>query len=179
MSWRRKKFDEAIVHIGFPKTATTSIQKALNDNRDRLEQSYGSLYPFDRPRPDHVRVFFLAFGPDELEGQEIVSLGLASPSERERSARQYLGELGTAMRRSRAKRLILSAQILAAFRTKQVLAFKEFDLLTVPFELVFRIYGEPGDYPELSTELVVLGNAGWVVTGTAVIWLRYRRLAAA
>ena len=52
------------------------------------------------------------------------------------------------------------------------------NLLIIPFELVFRIYGEPGNFPELSTDIVVLANVGWLAAGTAVIWLRYRRLAA-
>lgn len=52
------------------------------------------------------------------------------------------------------------------------------NLLIIPFELVFRIYGEPGNFPELSTELVVLGNLGWLTASSTVIWLRYRRLAA-
>lgn len=52
------------------------------------------------------------------------------------------------------------------------------NLLIIPFELVFRIYGEPGNFPELSTELVALANLGWVAASTAIVWLRYRRLAA-
>ncbi len=52
------------------------------------------------------------------------------------------------------------------------------NLLIIPFELVFRIYGEPGNFPELSSELVVAANLGWIAAGSAVVWLRYRRLAA-
>lgn len=52
------------------------------------------------------------------------------------------------------------------------------NLLIIPFELVFRIYGEPGNFPELSTGLVAAANAGWVAAGSAVVWLRYRRLGA-
>ena len=52
------------------------------------------------------------------------------------------------------------------------------DLHTIPFELVFRIVGEPGEFPELSTALVVGANVAWVAAGTGVVWLRYRRLGA-
>ncbi len=52
-----------------------------------------------------------------------------------------------------------------------------FDLLTMPFELVQRIYGNPGDFPEVSTSLVAGSNAAWTVLGTGLVWLRYRRLA--
>ena len=52
-----------------------------------------------------------------------------------------------------------------------------FDLLSMPFELVQRVYGNPGDYPELSTTLVAGSSAGWVISATALVWWRYRRLA--
>jgi len=52
-----------------------------------------------------------------------------------------------------------------------------FNLLSIPFELVQRIYGQPGSFPELSTVLVAGANAAWAVTGGTVVWLRYRRLA--
>lgn len=52
------------------------------------------------------------------------------------------------------------------------------DLLSIPFELVYRIYGEPGQYPELSTASVIGANAGWLTASAAVVWFRYRRLAA-
>jgi len=52
-----------------------------------------------------------------------------------------------------------------------------FDLLTMPFELVKRIYGRPGDFPELSTVLVAGSTAAWTIGGSALVWLRYRRLA--
>ncbi len=52
-----------------------------------------------------------------------------------------------------------------------------FNLLGMPFEIVQRIYGQPGDLPEISTTLVVGANAGWVAVSTAGVWLRYRRLA--
>ena len=52
-----------------------------------------------------------------------------------------------------------------------------FDLLSMPFELVQRVYGNPGDYPELSTTLVAGSSAGWVIAATALVWWRYRRLA--
>ncbi len=52
-----------------------------------------------------------------------------------------------------------------------------FDLLAMPFELVQRIYGEPGDFPEIETTWVVGANVGWTLFGASVMWLRYRRLA--
>ncbi len=52
-----------------------------------------------------------------------------------------------------------------------------FNLLSMPFELVQRIYGQPGDLPDMSVLLVAGANAVWTALGGAVIWLRYRSLA--
>jgi ABC-2 type transport system permease protein len=49
-------------------------------------------------------------------------------------------------------------------------------LFVIPFELVQRIYGEPGELPELSTAAVVAANLAWTVAGLTVTAVRYRRL---
>ena len=46
------------------------------------------------------------------------------------------------------------------------------DVFSMPFELVFRIFGEPGNFPELSTFSVVAVNLAWTLGGH-----RGRRLA--
>lgn len=51
-----------------------------------------------------------------------------------------------------------------------------FNLLFLPFELVYRIYGAAGAQPGITTAELILANAGWAVFGTAVVWFRYRRL---
>ncbi len=51
------------------------------------------------------------------------------------------------------------------------------DLLGMPFELVQRIYGQPGGFPKMSVLLVAGANAAWATLGGVVIWYRYRRLA--
>jgi hypothetical protein len=50
-----------------------------------------------------------------------------------------------------------------------------FDLSTAPFELVSRIYGEPGNVDAGIVPLVI-GNLGWTVLGASTIWWRYRRI---
>ena len=49
-----------------------------------------------------------------------------------------------------------------------------FNLLRAPFELVIRIYGEPSDYPGISTPLLVAANLAWAGGGWALTWFRYR-----
>jgi ABC-2 type transport system permease protein len=50
------------------------------------------------------------------------------------------------------------------------------DVFSMPFELVYRIYGDPGNFPELSTTSVVVVNLVWTVGGLAVVAWRYSRL---
>jgi ABC-2 type transport system permease protein len=53
------------------------------------------------------------------------------------------------------------------------------DISTMPFELVFRIFGQSGNFPELSTWSVLVGNVVWTLGGVAVVWWRYSRLVVA
>jgi ABC-2 type transport system permease protein len=51
------------------------------------------------------------------------------------------------------------------------------NLFVGPFDLVAKIYGESGSTePALSTRVLVLGNAGWVVAGLGFTWLRYLKM---
>lgn len=53
------------------------------------------------------------------------------------------------------------------------------DILGMAFELVARIFGAPGIYPEIDTVSVVAVNALWAVGGLLIVWWRYRRLVVA
>jgi ABC-2 type transport system permease protein len=50
------------------------------------------------------------------------------------------------------------------------------NLFFLPFELVARVYGEAGSYPEIATATLAAAEVAWVALGAAVVWLRYRRL---
>ena len=50
------------------------------------------------------------------------------------------------------------------------------DVFSMPFELVFRVFGQPGNFPELSTFSVIAVNVGWTVVGLLVVSWRYRTL---
>ena len=50
------------------------------------------------------------------------------------------------------------------------------DISTMPFELVFRIFGDPGNFPELATWAVLASNVAWTVGGVAIVWWRYSKL---
>lgn len=50
------------------------------------------------------------------------------------------------------------------------------DLGSMPFELVYRIFGQPGNIPDLPTWAVVVSNLAWTAIGSAVVAWRYTRL---
>lgn len=54
--------------------------------------------------------------------------------------------------------------------------FRMIDVSTMPFELVYRIYGQDGSFPELSTVAVLVSTIAWTVGGAAIVWWRYSRL---
>ncbi len=59
-------------------------------------------------------------------------------------------------------------------------AFVVFDLFSLPFELVFRVYGEagePGDLRDVATAVLVAANVAWTALGAGVVIARYRALA--
>jgi ABC-2 type transport system permease protein len=49
-------------------------------------------------------------------------------------------------------------------------------LFSMPFELVNRIYGQAGDFPEVSTLAVVAANIAWTAIGIAIVIWRYSKL---
>lgn len=53
------------------------------------------------------------------------------------------------------------------------------DVFSMPFELVYRIFGQAGNFPELSTVSVVAVNVAWTVLGLLVVAWRYRTLVVA
>lgn len=50
------------------------------------------------------------------------------------------------------------------------------DISTMPFELVFRIFDQPGNFPELPTWSVLASNLVWTFGGILVVWWRYSKL---
>jgi ABC-2 type transport system permease protein len=50
------------------------------------------------------------------------------------------------------------------------------DLSTDSFELVTRIYGDPGAVPELGVLPLVGANVAWTALGAGIVWWRYSRL---
>jgi ABC-2 type transport system permease protein len=51
-----------------------------------------------------------------------------------------------------------------------------FDLFNLPFEVVRRIYGEPGDFPELATAPLFVVAIAWVCAAGLLVRTAYQRL---
>lgn len=50
------------------------------------------------------------------------------------------------------------------------------NILSFPFELVYRIYGEAGPEPEISTAGLWAATTGWIVVSWGTAWWRYQRI---
>ena len=75
--------------------------------------------------------------------------------------------------------LVLASPILAAALVEGAdlsPSLRLIDISTMPFELVFRIFDQPGNFPELSTWSVLASNLVWTLGGVAVVWWRYSKL---
>ncbi|MGB0112758.1 MAG: ABC transporter permease [Ilumatobacteraceae bacterium] len=75
--------------------------------------------------------------------------------------------------------LVLASPILAAALVEGADLspyWRLIDISTLPFELVFRIFGDPGNFAEVSTAAVIAGNVAWTVGASAVVWWRYSKL---
>lgn len=44
----------------------------------------------------------------------------------------------------------------------------------MPLEMIARVFGDEGNYPEVATSSVYLANAGWTVAAGLTLWWRYR-----
>ncbi len=58
----------------------------------------------------------------------------------------------------------------------QSVYWRMIDLGSMPFELVFRIFGQAGEFPELPTWAVLAANVAWTALGLAAVAWRYTRL---
>jgi ABC-2 type transport system permease protein len=57
--------------------------------------------------------------------------------------------------------------------------WRTIDIFSMPFELVYRIYGQLGNFPEVATWAVVASNVVVTALGFAVVAWRYRTLVVA
>jgi ABC-2 type transport system permease protein len=115
-----------------------------------------------------LRIFVSAFA---VSGA-LTAISMAASSITDRRAFASIGVILLALATPAvASALVDGAELSANWRL--------IDVFSMPFELVFRIFGESGSFPELSTLNIMLVNAGWVIGGLAVVALRYSRMVVA
>ncbi len=130
-------------------------------------------YTFENAGPDGIgnwmvvllRIFISAFA---VSGA-LTAISMAASSITDRRAFASIGVVLLAL----ASPAVASALVDGAELTPN---WRLIDVFSMPFELVYRVFGEPGNFPELSTLNVGLVNLAWVVGGLAVVAWRYSRL---
>ena len=60
----------------------------------------------------------------------------------------------------------------------QTVQWRMLDAVNIPMELIARIFGDAGQYPEIPSERVYAANAGWAGASVALLWARYRKAGA-
>ena len=131
-------------------------------------------YTFENRGPDGFDGWLLVFGRIVLSGAVVsavyASVSMAAASITDRRALASAGVILT---------LIVSAAVGDALVDAAELSgnFQLLNLLGVPFELVYRIYGQDdGPLPDLDTLAVIATNLGWIVAGLGLTWWRYLRM---
>jgi ABC-2 type transport system permease protein len=130
-------------------------------------------YTVEGAGPDGVDGFLLTLARIVLSGVAI-SAALASVSMAASSLtdRRAFAAIGIVL-------LVMASPILATALTEGAELspmWRLLDISTMPFELVFRIFGQEGNFPELGTVDVLVANLAWTAGGIAVVWWRYSRL---
>ncbi|MCP4084743.1 MAG: ABC transporter permease subunit [Actinomycetia bacterium] len=85
------------------------------------------------------------------------------------------------------RKAVASASIIGAMFVPSILVeivvdtgssdyFRLLDLLRLPFEMVQRIWGNSGDWSELSTLTVGAAYTAWTLASIAVLWWNYQRV---
>lgn len=130
-------------------------------------------YTVDGAGPDGVDGWLLTLFRIVLSGAAIsAALAAVSMAASSLTDRKAFAAIGIVL-------LVLASPILAnALVEGAELSpyFRLIDISTMPFELVFRIFGQPGNFPEIETVAVIASNLVWTLGGAAIVWWRYSKL---
>jgi ABC-2 type transport system permease protein len=133
-------------------------------------------YTFDNVGPDGfgnwMLVLFRIFVSSFAVSGALTAISMAASSITDRRAFASIGVVLLAL----ASPAVASALVEGADLSPN---WRLIDVFSMPFELVYRVFGERGNFPELSTINVVLVNLSWIVGGLAVVAWRYSRLVVA
>ena len=143
----------AILHVGFPKTGTTSIQAYCSRNTTALRE-HGILYPetgrklWFKDRKRHIGFAMACEVPDQPPSAAMKSYGLTTARARQRFTRTFLRRLDREIARNRdAAVAVFSDEGLSSFRDPRMLQFIH-DQMTARFDSVTIVcmLREPAGY---------------------------------
>lgn len=100
-----------ILHIGLPKTGTTSFQNALYGSRDRLLREHGIFYP--SIEPNHTNALCTMFLDDPRLHVSMQMQGITDVAEAEAVRRDYFDRMERDIESARWRTLVFSAEGLA------------------------------------------------------------------
>ncbi len=130
-------------------------------------------YSVENAGPDGLRDWLLTLGRIVLSGVAIsaalAAVSMAASSLTDRRAFAAIGIVLVLF----ATPILASALVDGADLSPY---WRVIDISTMPFELVFRIFGDPGNFPELATGAVLASNVVWTVGGVTIAWWRYSKL---
>lgn len=153
-----RRLDEIIVHIGFPKTASSSIQKSLAGNSQRLEAEHDVLYPNMGRGSNHHAPLILGFGPAGFVERVALLRGLGSKRELAAAREAALEALERCLDDSLARRAVLSAENLSHFRPEDVERFASWIRLRGDVVRIIACLRHPSDLVSSSVQQRVKGG---------------------
>jgi hypothetical protein len=112
-----------ILHIGLPKTGTTSCQEALYANREMLLARHGTLYP--SVAPSHNSMLSVMFLEDPRTNVTVKSKGITTREGAEALRRRYFAQMEADLARVSWDRLVLSSEGLSSLSPARLEKLRE------------------------------------------------------
>jgi hypothetical protein len=112
-----------ILHIGLPKTATTSCQEALFANREMLLKRHGLFYP--PMAASHNSMLVVMFMDDPRSHVTVKSRGITTPEAAERLRRRYVENMEASIAGAGWETLVLSSEGLSNLPAKSLAKLRD------------------------------------------------------
>ncbi len=118
MSGRRR----IVLHIGLPKTGTSTIQNVLYTNREFLLAEEGVLYPFSVPNPNIPLGSIFRHDPEK---QMVDKLAGLTSEEMATRRKRYLRSLDAEISSHEWNTLLLSAELISTLTVPEIVKLRE------------------------------------------------------
>jgi len=112
-----------ILHIGLPKTGTTSCQEALFAHREMLLQRHGTFYP--SVAPSHNSMLSVMFLDDPRRNITLKAKGITTREGAEALRQRYFAQMEADIAGARWDRLVLSSEGLSALPIQSLEKMRE------------------------------------------------------